>query len=128
MNIYIHAYLTYLYIKGDLLSYNSSYTELEKAFSNYYDNQNTQNGNVLGNEMHKVYDDFLDMITDSVFAYAKNNNISEATEDYCKKFVLGEHQNTNTFKALSPTEQIESYNITINENEGNENAKGTPCE
>ena len=118
---FVHAYLAYLYIEGELLSYNSSYTELNNAFSTFYNNQNTTNGITLGNKMHDVYDDFLDMITDSVFAYAtNNNNIPGATEDYCRKFVLGEHQNTDAFQALTPTEQTECYNITINENEGKE--------
>ncbi len=125
---FVHAYLVYLYIEGELINYDSSYTQLNSAFSIYYSNQTITNGIALGQAMHNVYDDFLDMITDSVFAYSTNNNIEGAAEEYCRKLVLGAHQYTSTFQALSPTAQTDYSNITVNENEGNENAKGTSCE
>lgn len=125
---FVHAYLAYLYIEGELLSYNPSYIDLNNAFSTYFSNQNSTNGIALNDSMHGVFDDFLDMITDSVFAYATNNNISGATEDYCRKLVLGAHQDTDAFLALTPSQKTEYSTITLNENEGNENAKGTPCE
>lgn len=65
--------------------------------------------------MHNVYDDFLDEITDSVFNYATNNNITGVTRDYCKKMVLGAHQDTNTFQSLTPEQQTKYSTIIANE-------------
>lgn len=124
---FVHAYLSYLYIDGELLNYNSNYTDLKNAFSTYYSNQNTTSGEALGEAMHNVYDDFLDMITDSVFAYAENNNIS-VSRDYCEKLVLGAHQNTDAFNVLTPAQQTEYSTITSNEENNNAAAKGTSCE
>lgn len=124
---FVHVYLSYLYIDGELLNYNSNYTDLNNAFSTYYNNQNTTNGEALGEAMHDVYDDFLDMITDSVFAYATNNNIS-VSRDYCEKLVLGAHQYTNAFNGLTPAQQTEYSTITFNEENNNASAQGTSCE
>ena len=78
--------------------------------------------------MHDVYEDFLNEITESVFNYATNNNITGVTRDYCEKMVLGAHQDTNTFQSLTPVLQTEYSTIIVNENESKTAAKGSKCE
>lgn len=125
---FIHVHFGYLYIKGELLTVYPNYTDINNAYANFYNNQSTTNSDALEDAMHNVYDDFLDEITDSVFSYASNNNITGATRDYCEKMVLGGHQATNTFQNLTPGQQTEYSTIKVNENESKTNAKGTKCE
>ncbi|PWH84127.1 hypothetical protein DIS18_06175 [Algibacter marinivivus] len=125
---FVHIRLGYLYIKGELLNVYPDYTDINDAFITYYDDKSNANRTALDQSMHDVYDDFLDEITDSVFNYATNNNITGATRDYCEKMVLGAHQNTNAFQGLTPEQQTEYSTIIVNENEGKANAKGSKCE
>lgn len=88
---------------------------------------NITTGNNLNDAMHNIYDDFLSEIIDSVFKYATNNNIEGVTEEYCTKLVLGAHQNSNSFQALTDEQKNEYSTITVNEEQGNEESNGTNC-
>jgi hypothetical protein len=124
----VHSYLVYLYIEDELLSFNSEYINLNNAFDTYNQNPNNENGLALGEEMHAIYDDFIDTITESVYDYASNNNINGATLDYCQKLVIGSHQYTQAFQDLTPDEQEEYSTISTHEQNGNSEAKGNNCD
>jgi hypothetical protein len=125
---FVHVYLAYLYSEGQLLIAYPEYTDLNTAFSAYQNDSSAENGGLLGDAMHYVYDDFLDWITQSVFTYATNNNIEGATEEYCNKLVIGSHENTDAFQNLNTTNQNAYSIIAINEQDGTAPAKGTKCD
>lgn len=125
---YIHIWLAYLYSQGTLLNNYPTYTSLNSAFQAFQNDSSLINAENLANEMHNVYDDFLNIIIDAVFNYVSDNNISDADYEYCEKLVIGAHQNTNAFQSLSIEEQNEYSTITVNEEQGNSNAYGNNCE
>lgn len=125
---YIHIWLAYLYSQGTLLNNYPTYTSLNSAFQAFQNDSSLINAENLANEMHNVYDDFLNIIIDAVFNYVSDNNISDADYEYCEKLVMGAHQNTNTFQNLTVEEQNEYSTITVNEEQGNTNAYGNNCE
>lgn len=125
---YVHVYLAYLYSNGTLLQNYPDYNNLNNAFISFQNNSNPTTAELLAEEMHNVYDDFLDWITESVFQYATDNNIEGATEEYCNKLVIGSHQYTDAFQNLNGTNQSEYSIIATNEEAGNEQANGTNCE
>jgi hypothetical protein len=125
---YIHVMLTYFYTQGTLLSNYPTYDNLNEAFETFENTPSNYTGEILAEEMHAVYDDFLNEIIDAVYNYAIDNDITEATESYCRKLVIGAHQETNTFQNLDVNEQNEYSIIAVNESEGNENSKGNNCD
>ena len=125
---FVHAHLAYLYSEGQLLTDYPQYTDLNTAFSAFQNNSNETTGELLGDAMHDVYDDFLDWITQSVYTYATDNNIEGATQEYCSKLVIGSHQYTDAFQDLDETEQNAYSIISVNEKDGTTQAKGTNCD
>lgn len=105
----------------------SEYGDLEAAFDAFKEFPSISNGQALSNEMHSVYDDHLESITDTVFAYATANNISGATESYCRKFVTGAHPQTDAYQNLNDTEKQVHDDVASNEISGLANSKGSKC-
>jgi hypothetical protein len=124
----VHVYLMYLFDQDDLLTYYPDYNDLNDAFQDFQNNPSSNSENVLQDSMHNVYDDFLDWITDAVYIYATDNNISGITENYCNQMVIGHHQNTETFQSLTSAQKTEYSTIAENEQNGNNGAKGRKCE
>lgn len=122
----IHVYLTYLYTENQLLTVYPNYSNLNEAFLGY--ENNTVTPEELALEMHAVYNDFIGLMTASVFDYATKNNITGATEEYCNKLVIGAHEETSTFQSLNETNQTNYSTISTNEQNGTEDAKGSNCE
>lgn len=98
------------------------------AFENFENNSTELTMEILQSEMHDVYNDFIEDMTNSIYLFAQANNISGATEQYCRKFVIGHHQNTKSFQDLTPEQQTEYSTIAENEQNGNTDAKGSKCE
>jgi hypothetical protein len=124
---FIHLYLAYLYSQGLLTAAYPQYGDLEDALDAFKENPNIANGETLSNEMHSVYDDHLDSITNAVFAYATANNISGATESYCRKLVTGAHPQTDAYQNLNDTEKQDHDNVASDEINGHQNSKGSKC-
>lgn len=124
----IHVYFYYLFIEGNLLDAYPDYTNLNTAFENYQNDINSSNLEALGESMHAVYNDFLDLMIEVVYNYVLDNNIPDISQEYCTKLVIGNHQNTETFQDLTEEEQTEYSTIANNEENGTPDAKGTKCE
>lgn len=124
----IHVYFYYLFIEGNLLDVYPDYTNLNTAFENYQNDINSSNLEALGESMHAVYNDFLDLMIEVVYNYVLDNNIPDVSQEYCTKLVIGNHQNTETFQDLTEEEQTEYSTIANNEENGTPDAKGTKCE
>lgn len=124
---FVHVHLFELFSSNQLLSNYPTYTTLNSSMTNYKSNPTPANLITMINEMHSVYNDFLIMITDVVFKYATENNIEGATYQYCKKIVVGSHQNTATYLNLSQDDKDDYAGIATNEHLGLNNAKGSKC-
>ncbi len=124
----VHVFLIYLYINDELLTTYPNYTEMSIAFENFDSNPTELNMEILQGEMHSVYDDFIDDMANATYSFAQANNINGATEEYCRKFAIGHHQNTDAFQSLTPSQQTEYSTIAANEQNGLTDAKGSKCE
>jgi hypothetical protein len=124
---FIHLYLGYLYSQGLLTAAYPEYGDIEAAFDAFKEKPTDLNGQALSDEMHSVYDNHFDWITEAVFAYATANSISGATESYCRKLVTGAHPQTDAYQNLNDTEKQAHDNVASNEIGGHQNAKGSKC-
>ena len=122
----VHVYLMYLFDQDQLLLFYPNITDMYNAFQEFKNNPSIENYNNLQDSMHAQYDNFINWIESAVNTYAANNNIS-VTQEFIKKLVIGSHQYSDAFQNLSEGEQIEYSTIAYNEQNGTNNAKGTPC-
>jgi hypothetical protein len=124
---FIHVNFIYLFIEGTLLTNYPDYVDMNTAFENFEIDHTPLNAQILQNEMHNVYDDFIDDMSNAVYLFAQATNIENLTLDYSRKFVIGHHQNTDSFQNLTSEEQTEYSTIAQNEQNGDTNAKGSKC-
>ncbi|THD33166.1 MAG: hypothetical protein DI588_04310 [Flavobacterium johnsoniae] len=71
--------------------------------------------------------DFMNKMANSIYNYAQSKNIS-VTADYCYKLACGTNTGTASFSSIyTQAQQFEYNNIYAHEQNGDNQAKGTPC-
>lgn len=126
----VHAYLINLYITGQMSSQTDDYNDLLNAFIDFYDDQVLDTAATLDNEIHNAMEDFIDKLAYSLNQYCLNNNIDDASLEFCKKMIWSSMYGTDLFnQVLTTQQQIEYGNIgaTEQDNLQSNNPKGTPC-
>lgn len=123
----VHAYLIALYFKGDLICENTNYGNLLTAFINFYQHSNQVTFNEYDNQQHNAMADFMNKMANSIYNYAQSKNIP-VTADYCYKLACGTNTGTASFSSIyTQAQQFEYNNIYAHEQNGDNQAKGTPC-
>jgi len=133
----LHAYIIELYYNGTLLNICPEYTELNDAFDAFINAPNypdtTQISQTikdnLDNEMHNIYEDYIEDLAESIHTYAIKNNFkinnNVISLDYARNLIWGSLQNENV-SSNNPTQTQAS--IIFNDNVLNNlnNSDGTP--
>ena len=123
----VHAYIFYLYHSNLLLTVYPSYTDLNTALNNYYDLSTSENFDIAEVEMHDIFGDFIEMMTDFIFNYASANDIEDVDLEYAKNLAWGSLYGYEIFETY-PNHELAELLIAY-EHSNHENAKSSKsCE
>ena len=124
----VHAYLTDLYIKNQLIATDQSYNTLLNAFINFYKNKDENTYTTFDLEMHNAMKSFISKMANSIYNYALSKNITGVTPGFCEQLAWGTMNGTSLFQTSLTIDQQHDYEtITAIEQDNIAGAKGTPC-